>query len=209
MGRCREIGRSNFSPQMIEDWVAIYKKKGYALPAVYQGYYSLLFRHEEATLFPVLRRHGIAFFAYSPLAFGFLSGRLTVSTMEGSARFTDQGDIGDVLRSMFDRAELHEAVLALQPILEARGITHVAAAQRWVAYHSALRAYLGDAIILGASRIEQMEQNVAAIAEGPLPADIVERIEAICAKAAAAAPGTMADAVVEAGGVGDSKNESK
>ncbi|KAL8370103.1 hypothetical protein RB595_000463 [Gaeumannomyces hyphopodioides] len=180
-GRCREVGLSNFSPQMVEDWVAICKRKGYAVPAVYQGQYNLAYRHEEATLFPVLRRHSIAFFAWSPLASGFLSGRLTAGAVEASSRFADQGAIGGMLRAALDRPELHAAVRALQPLLEAHGISHAAAALRWVAFHSVLRADLGDGLVLGASRVEQMEQNVAAVADGPLPADVVRGIEDIWA----------------------------
>ncbi|KAL8359462.1 hypothetical protein RB601_007827 [Gaeumannomyces tritici] len=185
-GRCREIGLSNFSPQMVEDWVAICKQKGYAVPSVYQGEYNLTHRQEEATLFPVLRRHGISFLAWSPLASGFLSGRLTAGAVDASSsRFADPGVVGGMLRASLDRPELHAAVRALQPLLEAKGISHVAAALRWVAFHSVLRADLGDGLVLGASRVEQVEQNVAAIADGPLPDDVVRGIEDIWANVSA------------------------
>ncbi|KLU87319.1 hypothetical protein MAPG_06320 [Magnaporthiopsis poae ATCC 64411] len=177
-GRCRQIGISNFTPQMVEDWVAICKRKGYALPVAHQGNYSLAFRHDEATLFPVLRRHGISIIAYSSLASGFLSGRLTEGTVEENpcAPAADPGCTRHQPRG-------RRVALDRVPLGPARR--------------------LGDAILLGASRTEQVEQSAAAIAEGPLPADVVEGIEAIWAKAAAAIPapsleagsGALADAV--------------
>lgn len=164
---------------MVEDWVAICKKKGYALPAVYQGNYSLVFRKEEQTLFPVLRKHGIAFFAYSPLASGFLNGKLTAGTTDANSRFADQGFIGNMLRGALDKPAFHGAIRSLQALLAERGIGPTAAALRWICYHSQLRVESGDGIILGASRIEQMEQNAADVEAGPLPAEVVEGIEEI------------------------------
>jgi aryl-alcohol dehydrogenase-like predicted oxidoreductase len=45
------------------------------LPTVYQGEYNLLNREAEESLFPLLRREGIGFVAYSPLASGFLTAK--------------------------------------------------------------------------------------------------------------------------------------
>ncbi|KAI9326453.1 hypothetical protein DFJ73DRAFT_783498 [Zopfochytrium polystomum] len=44
-----------------------------ATSTIYQGAYSAITRRQETELFPVLRRHGIAFYAYSPAAGGFLA----------------------------------------------------------------------------------------------------------------------------------------
>ena len=178
-GSCKETGVSNFTPAQVEEWVSICKQKGYKIPAVYQGSYSLVFRAEEETLFPVLRRHGIAFFAYSPLASGFLNGKLTSGTLDETSRFADQTWIGEMVRGMLDKAELHAAVTTLQGLAGKHGISLTGTALRWIAYHSRLRADLGDGIILGASRIQQLEDNVADVSAGPLPVDVVEGIEEI------------------------------
>lgn len=44
---------------------------------MYQGLYNLVCRAGEAELFPVLRKHGISFYAYSPLGGSFLSGDIS------------------------------------------------------------------------------------------------------------------------------------
>jgi len=44
---------------------------------VYQGVYNALHRGVEPELFPCLRRYGVAFFAFNPLAGGYLTSRYT------------------------------------------------------------------------------------------------------------------------------------
>ena len=50
------------------------------------------------------------------------------------------------------------------------------AAYRWLVNHSMMRPELGDGILLGASRIEQMEQNLIAVTKGELPQSILDAI---------------------------------
>jgi aflatoxin B1 aldehyde reductase len=49
------------------------------------------------------------------------------------------------------------------------------ASLRWLAYHSKLGS--DDAVILGASKVEQVDDSVAEIAKGPLNGDIVSQFE--------------------------------
>ena len=53
----------------------------------------------------------------------------------------------------------------------------VEAAYRWMVNHSCMKAELNDGILLGASRQEQMEQNLAAVTKGPLPESIVTAMD--------------------------------
>jgi aflatoxin B1 aldehyde reductase len=43
-------------------------------PSVYQGQYNTIVRGGEKKLFPLLRKYGIAFYAFSPGAAGFFAG---------------------------------------------------------------------------------------------------------------------------------------
>lgn len=58
------------------------------------------------------------------------------------------------------------------------GISGHAAALRWTAHHSVLNEKYGDAIIIGASSLEQLESNLDMIEQGPLPDDVVGALEA-------------------------------
>ena len=55
---------------------------------------------------------------------------------------------------------------------EAAGIPMVEAAHRWMAHHSALRA--GDAIIVGASKLDYVDSNVKACFGEPLPQAVID-----------------------------------
>ncbi len=60
----RQVGVSNFPPEMLCEFLEICEKKGYVKPSVYQGEYNLITRGAEQALFPILRKHGMAFIAY-------------------------------------------------------------------------------------------------------------------------------------------------
>ncbi|KAL5332455.1 NADP-dependent oxidoreductase domain-containing protein [Aspergillus crustosus] len=74
-GKIKRFGISNFLPGEVEDVIRIASEKGWILPTVYQGTYSAIARRAETELFPLLRKHNIEFYAYSPIAGGFLTKR--------------------------------------------------------------------------------------------------------------------------------------
>lgn len=71
-GGFKRFGLSNFTPSHVRDVLRITKEKGYVQPSVYQGSYAAVARGAEDELFPLLRENGISFYAYSPIAGGFL-----------------------------------------------------------------------------------------------------------------------------------------
>ncbi|KAI1767012.1 Aldo/keto reductase [Hypoxylon sp. FL1150] len=173
-GVCAKIGISNFPLDTLKSFLDICEKKGYVKPTVYQGQYNLVCRGPEKELLPFLREHGITFNAYSPLGGGFLTGNLTKGTAENT-RLTSA--YGAHFARWYDRPEFHDAVRALLRVVEPLGIKPSEAALRWVAYHSALGE--ADGIILGATKAEQLRQNLEDIKKGPLPSEVLEVIAEI------------------------------
>jgi hypothetical protein len=57
-------GVSNFSPALLAEYIAEAEKQGVPKPALYQGQYNPVARSMEADLFPLLKEHGIKFYAY-------------------------------------------------------------------------------------------------------------------------------------------------
>jgi len=167
---------SNFPPELVETWIAVCEEKGYVRPTAYQGIYNLIAREAEAALMPLLRRHGMSFNAYSPLAAGFLTGRATEGRAEGT-RFEAGDALGAYVRNKYDKPRYHGAVQTLLAVLRPLGILPTEAALRWICYHSALGE--GDGIILGASRLEQVRQNAEDVEKGPLPEAVVREIEGV------------------------------
>ncbi len=175
LGLFRRFGLSNYEAADVE---AIYDHcvdKGYVLPTVYQGPYSPITRYQETELFPTLRRLGIAFYAYSPSAGGFLGK--TVAQVEENAR---AAAAGPAFRLRYDEKPAFMAALAKWgAVAEEEGVGRAELAYRWVAYHSTLKRALGDALIIGASSLEQLEETLSGIEKGPLSDKAVGAIDQI------------------------------
>ena len=121
-----------------------------------QPQYSLLYRVPEAEVIPISAANGISQIVWSPLAQGVLTGKYR----PGEA--PPPGSRGADERSNFSMArffndETFEAVQRLRPIADELGITLARLALAWV-----LREPNVASAIIGASRPEQVDENVAA-----------------------------------------------
>ena len=63
-GKVRRFGLSNYSAAEVQSFIDVCEEKGYVKPSVYQGHYNPIVRGGEKELFPLLRKHNIAFYAY-------------------------------------------------------------------------------------------------------------------------------------------------
>ncbi|KAK4495015.1 hypothetical protein PRZ48_013342 [Zasmidium cellare] len=185
-GFFKRFGLSNFKAEDVQKVYDHSKAKGYVLPTVYQGNYSAVARKQEELLFPTLRKLGIAFYAYSPLAGGFLT-KTRQQIEEGAGRFSESA-LGGMYRNMYSRPRLLDALSEWRSIAEDEGITNADLAYRWVKYNSPLKPEHGDAIIIGASSLQQLQQTLDSINGGALSAKAVSRIDEIWKKIADEAP---------------------
>lgn len=177
-GRFERFGLSNFLPSEVEEVVRVSKENGFVVPTVYQGNYSAIARKQEVELFPVLRKHGIAFNAYSPLAGGFLTK--TAKDFEGSVgRFDPANPIGDLYTTLYKKPAFLAALGDWEAISVASGIPKAELAYRWVAYNSPLELENGDGIIIGARNLEQLRKTLTGLQRGPLPETVARQIEEV------------------------------
>ncbi|OCT49647.1 Aflatoxin B1 aldehyde reductase member 4 [Cladophialophora carrionii] len=176
-GVFKRFGLSNYSPADVQKVYDIAKEKGYVLPTVYQGNYSPVARRQETELFPVLRNLGIAFYAYSPLAGGFLT-KTAQQIKDGVSRFAPDA-LGGMYRDMYMKPSYLDALSVWEAIANEEGVTRAELAYRWVTYHSPLKKEQGDAIIVGASSTEQLEQSLTGIEKGPLSSKAAEGIDKV------------------------------
>ncbi|KAH6993384.1 NADP-dependent oxidoreductase domain-containing protein [Fusarium venenatum] len=72
-GKIKAWGISNYRADEVQRTIEICEKLGFVKPSVYQGHYNPIVRGAEKELFPLLRKHGMAFYAYSPGAGGFFA----------------------------------------------------------------------------------------------------------------------------------------
>lgn len=168
-GKVRYIGCSNLSAwQLVEaQWTS--RSHGLASFATAQNYYNLLERSIEAELVPAAQQYGVGILPYFPLASGFLTGKYKrgveapPDTRLGSGT-TFGADLSD---ANFDRIE------KLASFASERGHSLLELAIGWLAS----RPYVSS-VIAGATRPEQVEQNIKA-AEWQLDADEFAAVDGI------------------------------
>lgn len=185
-GIFKRFGLSNFTAQQIQEAYDVAKAKGYVLPSVYQGNYSPVARHLETLIFPTLRKLNFSFYAYSPLAGGFLT-KTAADLDAGAGRFNDNA-LGGMYKKLYDKPSLRAALVEWNAVAEKEGVSKAELAYRWVGYNSILKAELGDAVIFGASKVKQIEQTAQGLKKGGLSKEAVDRIEAIWQSVKADAP---------------------
>lgn len=173
-GKFRELGLSNFPSWMVADVYHLCEKHGWVKPAVYEGIYNPLTRKAETELNDALNRFGMRFYAYNPLAGGLLTGRYTqYENAPEDGRFTHRPNY----QNRYWKKTYFEAVSIINEAVKKHGISIVDAVYRWLAYHSMLDGSRGDAVIIGASKIEHLMQNMKALKQGALPGEVVEAFE--------------------------------
>ena len=167
-GKFTELGLSNFPAWMVADAWHKCKTNGWVVPTVYEGVYNPLSRKAETELFDALKAFDMRFYAYNPLAGGMLTDKYAAySEMPSSGRFALRKSyaVRYWKESFFNAVGILRAACGRTGMLEA--------AFRWMAHHSLLDDKRGDSIIIGASSLSQLEQNIAAIKNGDLPSEML------------------------------------
>lgn len=102
--------------------------------------YNTLTRSAEKELFPVLRRFGLDYVAYNPIAGGILSGKYKTSDVPNEGRYSDSvGAMGGLYRKRYFKDSTFEALRIIEPAVEKAGLTMVETALRWMVHHSQLK----------------------------------------------------------------------
>lgn len=172
-GKFQELGLSNFPSWLVAEVWHICKSHGWMLPKVYEGLYNPLSRHAERELDRTLNHYGTRFYAYNPLAGGMLTNKYSCQDRTVKAgRFINRPNY----QKRYWKDSYFDAIDGIKEVCARYDIHIVEAAYRWLAFHSMLKAERGDGIIIGASRLDQLKQNLAAVEKGPLPDEIVKTI---------------------------------
>ncbi|PVH77319.1 Aldo/keto reductase, partial [Cadophora sp. DSE1049] len=189
-GYFNRFGISNFLSYEVAKACEICEKNGWIKPTVYQGNYSALQRSVESELFPCLRHYGISLYAFQPLAAGFLTGRYQrhQTEFEEGSRFDSKQPVGKMTQGRYINESYFDALDIIKVVAEKYGLTIAEIALRWLEHHSLLKKQLGDAIIIGASSLKHVEENLADLEKGPLPGEVVEVVEQAWLKAKPMAP---------------------
>jgi aflatoxin B1 aldehyde reductase len=189
-GRFKRFGISNYMSWEVAKICEICEKNGWIKPTVYQGIYHVLQRRIEDELFPCLHHYSIALYAFQPLAGGFLTGRYTrdQDSFEPGSRFDPNKPQGQLHRGRYWNEEYFDGLDIIKATADKHGLSLAEVALRWIEHHSMMKREKGDAIIIGASSLRHLEENLADLEKGPLPEDVLEALEKAWAKTRGAAP---------------------
>jgi aryl-alcohol dehydrogenase-like predicted oxidoreductase len=150
-GKALYAGISSYSAERTVEAASILRRLGTPL-LIHQPSYSMLNRWIEGGLLDVLEQEGIGCIAFSPLAQGVLTGKYLGGVPSGSRASQD----GSLSTDQISEPTLAH-VRALAGIAEARGQSLAQLALSW-----ALRDPRVTSVLIGASSVTQLEENLAA-----------------------------------------------
>lgn len=167
-GRIRYIGLSNETPWGTMKFLHLAEKLGLSKFVSVQNPYNLLNRTYEIGMSEIAKYEGVGLLAYSPLAFGYLTGKFRNGARPADARVT--------LFSRFSRYSNPESEWAVEQyaqLAEQHGLTLTQLALAFIK-----QQFFVTSTIIGATNLDQLKENIQAF-EVDLPEEILKGIEAI------------------------------
>ena len=167
-GHVRYVGVSNWAAWQIMKALGIAEREGLHRFESLQAYYTLAGRDLEREIVPMLRSETVGLLVWSPLAGGLLSGKYS----------RDDEKAGDGRRASFDfppvdRERAYACIDAMKPIAESRGVSIAQIALAWLLHRKVV-----SSVIIGAKKIEQLEDNLKAT-EVDLTSDELDALDKV------------------------------
>lgn len=161
-GKVRYIGHSNRCGWQIAQAEYVARELGTERFVSAQNHYNLLDRRAEQEVVPAAEEFGLGVFPYFPLANGLLTGKYSDGTAPAGSR------LSHVRQEMVEQAD-REQLAAFGAFARARDLTEVQVALGWLAAQGPVAS-----VIAGATRPEQIAQNVRAARWQPTADDLAE-----------------------------------
>jgi L-glyceraldehyde 3-phosphate reductase len=156
-GKALYVGISNYPGALTEEALDLMAGRGWAPLLIHQPRYNMFDRKIEADLLPVAKERGLGVIVFSPLASGMLTDKYLHGIPEGS-RASFNTIAGPRLKGIAGQEKLLGALRGLGELAAARDQSLAQMAIAWVLRHPEMTSAL-----IGASRVRQIEQNVAAL----------------------------------------------
>ena len=172
-GKVRYPATSNYAGWEVVQNLEIARRNGYTPAATAQPMYNLLARGIEQEFIAMTKEYNVSIIAYNPLAGGLLTGKHVFSSAPAAGRF----DKNALYQDRYWHGRMFEAVERLKGLAEAAGRSLIGLAYAWLLHHT-----VTDCVIMGASKIEQLKQNLALAQEGPLAEETVRACDQVWAE---------------------------
>ena len=178
-GKVRYIGASNVTAWQLMRALAYSEYNQLAKFASLQAYYTIAGRDVEREILPLLQDQKVGMMVWSPLAGGFLSGKYKRNAVGEEGRRNESFDFPPLNK---DRA--FDIIDVLQPMANEKQASIAQLALAWLLHQSAVTS-----VIVGANKIEQLEDNLKSVAVR-FTAPELEKLNAV-SKLSAEYPGWM------------------
>ncbi len=172
-GKALYAGISSYDAEQTRAAAGILRSMGTPC-LIHQPNYSMFRRNIETGVLDAVDEEGMGLIAFCPLAQGMLTGRY----LHGVPADSRAGRPDTFLKPDALKPELLAKVRALNELARARGQSLAQFALKWV-----LRDARVTSALIGASRVAQIEENVAALGGAPLSAEELQAVEGILASA--------------------------
>ncbi|MDQ3667945.1 MAG: aldo/keto reductase [Acidobacteriota bacterium] len=164
-GKVRYPASSNYASWQVGQMVSLAQREIYQPASIAQQMYNLVARGLEQEFVPMAKELSVSIIAYNPLAGGLLTGKHHSTSVTPGTRF----DQNTMYQDRYWHEQNFRAIETLQSIAQKAGRSLISLSLNWLMHHTVL-----DCVILGASKLEQLKQNLNLLDEGPLLPEVVE-----------------------------------
>ncbi len=171
-GLVRYVGVSNWQAWRIAKALGISERRGFARFETVQAYYSIAGRDLEREVVPLMAEEKLGLMVWSPLAGGLLSGKFGPGAPGNGEGRRTSFDFPPV-----DKDRAWACVAAMRDVAEKHGVSVATVALAWI-----LAKPFVTSIIIGAKRLDQLEQNLAAV-KLKLDAEDIAKLDEVSALA--------------------------
>jgi aryl-alcohol dehydrogenase-like predicted oxidoreductase len=158
-GKIRAIGLSNETPYGVHEFVRLAEQHGLPRVATVQNVYNLASRGAENGLDETMHRLGVSLLAYSPLAFGLLTGKYDGSGIEGpnAPKGARIAKYESVRKQRWGRPEALAAARRYNALARANGMTPTRMALAWC-----YTKWQAASTIIGVTTVAQLDEDIDA-----------------------------------------------
>lgn len=167
-GKVRQLACSNYPAWQVAEMQTLSRHP----MKTSQPMYNLLARGIEPEYLPMCARYGVETYIYNPLAGGLLTGKQLAAAPLPGTRF----DGNQMYLDRYWHPTQFAAVAELKQIADTAGRSLISLSLNWLLHHTPITG-----IILGASKQSQLDANLAAANDGPLPTDVLAAVNQVWA----------------------------
>jgi len=169
-GKVRQSASSNYAAWQVAEMLAIADNNGWKKAVVTQPMYNLLARGIEQEYMAMARHFEVSTVVYNPLAGGLLTGKHSRDAVTPGTRF----DNNRMYQDRYWHEDTFDAVEAIRAIAAQENRSMLSVSLGWLLEHTA-----ADCVLLGATRVEQLQESLKALDDGPLGENSLRALDVI------------------------------